>query len=114
MFANIEMLFKQEESGESLLETISRKVTGHVLELSEGKKWKFQRENFQADCNIFVIAYVIPLILAYEHEMSEVFSEKLLREWNDTFHTNMKAGSYEQICSGFRTGIFGISFGERK
>ena len=114
MFANIEKLVLSKESEEALRDEISNQFIYCAQRLMEEKKWKFQRENIQADCNIFMITYVIPMILDYENEMSEVFAETLLRKWNDNFHTNMTAGNYSQICSGFRTGIFGISFGERK
>ena len=114
MFTDLNMLFLSVESKESLLEELSGQFAAYGQKLTDEKKWKFQKENIQADCNIFMITYVIPLILDYEYEMSEIFAEKLLQKWNDTFHTNMEAGSYAQICSGFRTGIFGISFGEGK
>ena len=68
----------------------------------------------QADLNVFLVVYVIPMILEYEYTMRESFADTLLAKWNDTFHTKLEAGRYEQICDGFKSRIFGISLGEGK
>ena len=87
---------------------------GYAKEMVGAQKWKFQRENMQIDCNMFVVTYVIPVILEYKGNMSEAFAQAIADHWDEAFGTNMECGTYEMIFGGFKTSIFGIPFGNGK
>ena len=50
--------------------------------------------------------------LEYKGNMSVPFAEKVLELWNESFGTQMAAGSYDTILGGFNTNIFGMIFGK--
>lgn len=110
VFLCIEQIYQESENKEKWLQKAAERFTNYAKEMIASEKRKFKRENMQIDCNMFVVAYVIPAILEYRGEMSEPFAEKVKECWNEAFGTQMECGSYEQIYGGFRTSIFGIPF----
>ena len=113
-FKSVEELYREEKDPQVWLQKLALRLTDNAKERIFNKKWKFQREQIQADYNIYMVVYLIPMIRKYPSAMSEAFSEEVLKQWNRTFGTKLEAGTYDQIYNSFRTGIFGINFGDRK
>ena len=108
----VEEIYNYEEDKEAWLNKLAERFVGYAKELIESKKWKFQREGLQIDCNMFVVSYVIPLIVEYKGKMSKPFAQAIADCWNKTFGTKMECGSYDRIAGGFKTSILGIPIGK--
>ena len=108
----IEEVYNHDNNKEAWVNKLAERFVGYAKELIDSKKWKFQKENLQIDCNMFVVTYVIPLVLEYKGNMSEPFANAITACWNEAFGTQMECGNYDTIYSGFRTSIFGIPFGK--
>ena len=109
---SVEEIYNEEEDKEAWLNKLGERLVNHAKELVASKKWKFQRENLQIDCNMFVVSYIIPLILEYKGTSSEAFAQAVADNWNEAFGTQMGCGNYERIFGGFKTAILGIPFGK--
>ena len=109
---SVEEIYNEEEDKEAWLNKLGERLVNHAKELVASKKWKFQRENLQIDCNMFVVSYIIPLILEYKGISSEAFAQAVADNWNEAFGTQMVCGNYERIFGGFKTAILGIPFGK--
>ncbi len=112
VFDSIEAIYNDDtQNPEKWLDQLAERFVGSAGRLIEAPKWKFQKENRKIDCVLFTVSYVFPLILDYQGNMSQTFAKTLRDHWNEAFGTQLECGSYEQIYSGFRTGILGIPFG---
>ena len=109
---SVEEIYNEEEDKEAWLNKLAERLVGHAKELIASKKWKFQRENLQIDCNMFVVSYIIPLILEYKGTSSEAFAQAVADNWNEAFGTQMECGNFDRIFGGFKTAILGIPFGK--
>ena len=109
---SVEEIYNEEEDKEAWLNKLGERLVNHAKELVASKKWKFQRENLQIDCNMFVVSYIIPLILEYKGISSEAFAQAVANNWDKAFGTQMICGNYERIFGGFKTAILGIPFGK--
>lgn len=112
VFSCIEAVYDHEENKEKWLNKLADRFIGYAEEMIASKKWKFQRESLLIDCNMFLVAYVLPAIMEYQGNMSEPFANTLVQKWNDKFGTRMEVGNYERIYNGFSTSILGIKFGK--
>ena len=107
----VEEVYNHDEDKEAWVNKLAERFTGYAKELIDSKKWKFQRDNTQIDCTMFVVTYVIPLIIEYKGNMSEDFAQAIADSWNEMFGTEMECGDYETIFKGFKTSILGIPIG---
>lgn len=112
VFLCIEEIYNYEQDKEKWLRKLAERFVGFAQRMIQSEQKKFKRENLQIDCNMFVVSYVIPAILEYKGNMSVPFAEKVLELWNESFGTQMAAGSYDTILGGFNTNIFGMIFGK--
>lgn len=109
---SIEEIYNDVEDKDAWINKLAERLVGHAKELVASKKWKFQKENLQIDCNMFVVTYIIPLIMEYKGNSSEPLAHAIADCWNNAFGTQMECGSYDRIFGGFKTAILGIPFGK--
>lgn len=107
-----EQIYDYEEDKEAWVNKLAERLVGRCKELIDSKKWKFQKENTQIDCNMYVVSYVIPLILEYKGNVSEPLAQAVADCWNEAFGTAMSCGDFDRIYGGFKTAILGIPFGK--
>lgn len=112
IFTVLEEEYLKQESQELWLKKVSEEVIYSAEMLSKSKKWKYQQRNRQFDCNMFVVAYLLPLISDFKGNISEPLAEMLAQCWNQKFGTQLQPGSYEQIQNGFGNTILGIKIGK--
>lgn len=111
-FLDLEEDYLCQEEKDIWLEKVSKDLIDAAKLLIQSRKWKYQKRNQQFDCNMFVVAYLLPLIIAFEGEMSEPLANMLSQCWNREFGTQLQPGSYEQIQDGFGNTILGIKIGK--
>lgn len=110
----VEEVYNHEEDAkkDAWVKKLAERLVNSAKEMVASKKWKFQRENLQIDCNMFVVSYIIPLIMEYKGNMSSPLAQAIVDCWNEAFGTQMICGDYERIFGGFKTAILGIPFGK--
>ena len=104
--------YEEDSKKDAWVNKLAERLVNSAKQMVASKKWKFQREGLQIDCNMFVVSYVIPLIMEYKGNSSEAFAQAVADHWNEAFGTQMVCGNYERIFGGFKTAILGIPFGK--
>ena len=109
---SVEEIYNDVEDKEAWVNKLAERLVSHAKELIASKRWKFQRENLQIDCNMFVVSYIIPLIMEYKGNSSGPLAQAVADHWNEAFGTQMDCGNFDRIFGGFKTAILGIPFGK--
>lgn len=111
-FWALEEEYLRQDAQEVWLKKVSEELIQAAKMLIQSKKWKYQQRNQQFDCNMFTVAYLLPMVGGFEGSMSEPLAKMLAQCWNQTFGTQLQPGSYEQLQEGFGNTILGIKIGK--
>lgn len=103
VFRAIESAYIFADDGEKVLQNIAVSYVNTVEENMNSLTKKRAKEQKLMDFNLSMAVYVIPAILEYRGESSDLFVDQLLSEWKKHYpKTNLRKCSYEKINSGFR------------
>lgn len=99
---NVMLAAEGENAGffEEFIDVLISYVSG-VIEQTQGK---IKKENLQINFNMFMAVYFMPMILDGRQVHAKELTEEICQKWSKQFkESNIKAASYEDIASGFKS-----------
>jgi len=103
VFAHIEEQYLNTEDKETFIREISEDFVGKVKQQYDAKKTKVNKETLILDYNMLMASFVVPCILEYRGDCTEILADALISTWNHTFtRYTIKKGTFADIDGSFK------------
>lgn len=101
-FQAVENGYQDVVDKEQFLANMADSLVNTAYEKIQAQGKKNNQEKLLMDYNLYMAVYVLPAVLEFHGESTEILTAKILAAWKERFpKTNIQAASYEHIESGF-------------
>lgn len=102
-YAAIEAGYLQVIDKKQFIANMAAALADKAKEKVEAQQKKSRQDQMLLDFNMCMAVYVLPGILNFGGESSELLADAVLKAWKEAFpKTNLKAAKYEEIQAGFK------------